>query len=324
MLFPSRGTGAIPRPMSADAPLAQPTGMTGYLAAEGFEEDLRAELGDVAEEYGRLMLAPGPARPAAWAQNVWIEPQRFAVASIGEAAKALRAVQRNWWPYEFHLHRRTALLVDKLPKVSAKPLAFGQPAPAAPLGSFTWIDEQALLAAGRCTSAFPNGEVGLVEDRLAPPNRAYLKLWEALTLAGRLPQAGERCLDLGASPGGWTWVLASTGAEVISVDKAPLSPAIAALPNVSYRQGSAFALDPAEIGPVDWLCSDVICYPERLWAMIERWRAAGLVRNFICTVKFQGATDHAAARRFAEVPGARLVHLSHNKHELTWMLLNGR
>lgn len=293
---------------------------TAYLAAPGFEADLRAELGAVAAEHGRLLLAEGPPRPAAWAQNIWRNPVRLEVASIGEAAKALRAIQRNWWPYEFHLHRRTSLLVDKLPKVSAKPLAFGQPAPTAPLGSFSWLDEHTLLAAADCSSPFPNGEASFVEDRQAPPNRAYLKLWEALTLSGTMPGPGSACLDLGASPGGWTWVLASTGATVISIDKAPLAPAIAALPNVDYRQGSAFGLDPAEIGPVDWLCSDVICYPERLLRLVERWLASGLARNFICTLKFQGDTDFETARRFAAIPGSRLLHLAHNKHELTWML----
>ncbi len=300
-----------------------PFPFTAYLAAAGFEADLRAELGDVAAEHGRLMLAPGPARPVAWAQNIWVEPIRIAAGSIGEAAKALRAIQRNWWPYEFHLHRRTALLADKLPKVSAKPLVFGQPMPTAPLGSFAWLDENTVLAAARCSSPFPNGEAAFVEDRQAPPNRAYLKLWEALTLAGTMPKPGQRCLDLGASPGGWTWVLAGTGAEVISVDKAPLAPAIAALPTVDYRQASAFGLDPNAVGAVDWLCSDVICYPERLWRLVERWRQSGLARNFICTLKFQGETDFVTARLFAAVPGSRLLHLSHNKHELTWMLIGG-
>ncbi|OAN48019.1 methyltransferase [Paramagnetospirillum marisnigri] len=292
---------------------------TAYLAAPGFEADLRAELGEVMAEHGRLLLAEGPPRPAAWAANIWLEPQRLNVASIGEAAKALKAIQRNWWPHEFHLHRRTALLVDKLPKVSAKPLEFGQPAPTAPLGSFCWLDENTVLASARCSSPFPNGEAAFIEDRHAPPNRAYLKLWEALTLAGEMPRPGQTCLDLGASPGGWTWVLASTGARVISVDKAPLAPAIAAMPNVECRQESAFGLEPGGIGPVDWLCSDVICYPERLLRLVERWLDSGLARNFICTLKFQGETDHATAQRFAAIPGSRLLHLSHNKHELTWM-----
>jgi 23S rRNA (cytidine2498-2'-O)-methyltransferase len=296
--------------------------VTAYLAAPGFEADLRAELGDVTAEYGRLMLAPGPARPAAWALNIWHDPVEIAAGSIGAAAKALRAIQRNWWPYAFHLHRRTELLVEKLPKVSAKPLEFGQPAPTAPLGSFVWLDEGRVLAAANCSSRFPNGEVGFVEDRAVPPNRAYLKLWEALTLAGRRPGPGEVCLDLGASPGGWTWVLASGGATVIAIDKAPLAPSIAAMPTVTCRQESAFGLDPLAIGPVDWLCSDVICYPERLLRLVERWRESKMARNFICTLKFQGETDHAIAARFAAVPGARLLHLSHNKHELTWMLID--
>jgi 23S rRNA (cytidine2498-2'-O)-methyltransferase len=292
---------------------------TAYLAAPGFEADLRAELGEISAEYGRLMLSPGPARPAAWAQNIWIRPQMLEAASIGEAAKALKAIQRNWWPYEFHLHRRTALLVDKLPKVSARPHVFGQPAPTAPLGSFTWLDEGHVLAAATCSSPFPNGEPVFVEDRETPPSRAYLKLWEALTLAGDMPGPGQTCVDLGACPGGWTWVLASLGARVISVDKAPLAPNVAAMPNVEFRQESAFGLDPSGIGPVDWLCSDVICYPERLLRLVERWLESGLARNFIFTLKFQGETDHATARTFAAIPGSRLLHLAHNKHELTWI-----
>ena len=81
------------------------------------------------------------------------------------------------------------------------------------------------------------------------------------------------------------------------------------------------ALDPAAIGPVDWLFSDVICYPARLLALVERWLAAGLARNFVCTLKFQGETDLATAGRFAAIPGSRLLHLHHNKHELTWIRL---
>jgi 23S rRNA (cytidine2498-2'-O)-methyltransferase len=36
-------------------------------------------------------------------------------------------------------------------------------------------------------------------------------------------------------------------------------------------------------------------------------------------VKFQGATDHASAEAFAAIPGGRLQHLFHNKHELTFL-----
>ena len=183
------------------------------------------------------------------------------------------------------------------------------------------LDPGTILAAARCSSPFRHGEVEFIENKTAPPNRAYLKLWEALTLLEARPRAGDICLDLGASPGGWTWVLHETGARVIAVDKAPLASSVAVLPRVESRQESAFALDPQEVGPVDWLFSDVICYPQRLLTLVQRWLAAGTARRFVCTIKFQGKTDHAIAREFAAIPGSRLMHLHHNKHELTWVRL---
>jgi 23S rRNA (cytidine2498-2'-O)-methyltransferase len=190
----------------------------------------------------------------------------------------------------------------------------------APLGSWTLLAADRMLAAASCSAPFPNGEVAFVEDRLGPPSRAYLKLWEALVRLRRWPQPGERCVDLGACPGGWTYVLAKLGAKVVAVDKAPLDPGVAAMPGVEWRGESAFALEPVSVGPVDWLFSDVICYPARLLRLVERWRASRLARNFVCTVKFQGATDHDSAATFAAIPGAELLHLHHNKHELTFLL----
>src|SRR5262249_8932354 len=134
------------------------------------------------------------------------------------------------------------------------------------------------------------------------------------------PAPGERCLDLGASPGGWTWVLAKLGAEVLAIDKAPLDPKVAAMPGVAWRGESAFALEPDSVRPIDWLCSDIACYPVRLLRLVERWRSSGLVRNFVCPLKFQGATDHDTVAAFATIPGAELLHLHHNKHELTFFL----
>jgi 23S rRNA (cytidine2498-2'-O)-methyltransferase len=291
---------------------------TGYLAAEGYEDELAHGLGDIELRHGRLLIAVGPPRPAAWAANIWLEPQQIAIASISDAATKLRAIQRNWAPYAHHLHRRTALIQQQLPRVSAKPLVFGMPPPATPLGSWTLLDGETILAAPHCTSAFPNGEVRFVEDRSGPPSRAYLKLWEALTLLVRRPMLGERCLDLGASPGGWSWALQHMGAQIVAVDKAPLAPEIASLPGIEHRRESAFALDPRSVGPVDWFFSDIVCYPARLLALLERWLAAGTCQRFVCTIKFQGATDHDIARRFASIPGSQLRHLFHNKHELTW------
>jgi len=183
------------------------------------------------------------------------------------------------------------------------------------------LDHETLLASSDCSSAFPNGEASFIEDR-APPSRAYLKLWEVFTLLNVRPRPGAICLDLGASPGGWSYVLGKLGARVIAIDKAPLDQNVLALPGVEQRQESAFALTPRDVGPVDWLFSDVICYPARLFTLIEKFLAAGMVKNFVCTIKFQGETDFATQARFAAISGSRLIHLHANKHELTWVRLN--
>jgi 23S rRNA (cytidine2498-2'-O)-methyltransferase len=166
------------------------------------------------------------------------------------------------------------------------------------------------------------------EDRSGPPSRAYLKLWEALTLAfppgraGALPGPGAKCLDAGASPGGWTWALARLGAAVCAVDRAPLESRIAALPGVSFIKHDAFTLKPEDIGPIDWLFCDAACYPPRLFRWIEKWLASGLCKNYVCTIKMQGAVDSAdfvTPRLFAAIPDSRVIHLYHNKHELSWI-----
>lgn len=297
---------------------------TAYLAADGFDAQLREELARagvvVSAEHDRLLISETPAIASAWAANIWHDCIEWPVESIGSAAKALRGLQRNWAMYAPVHHRRAALIQEKLPHVSAKPVVFPAAAPTAPLGSWTLLAPDRMLAAAHCSAPYPNGEVVFVEDKVGPPSRAYLKLWEALVRLRRWPQPGERCVDLGACPGGWTYVLAKLGAAVVAVDKAPLDQKVAAMPGVEWRGESAFAIDPQSIGPVDWLFSDIICYPSRLLRLVERWRASGLVKNFVCTLKFQGETDHESAEAFAALPGARVLHLHHNKHELTFML----
>lgn len=301
---------------------------TVYIAANGYTDDLLHELGvagcSIVEVRERLVLTEGPAMPAAWAQNVWHDAQFIPVTSIGDGAAKLKAIQRNWHLHGTAHHRRAALMQEKLPHVSARPHVFGDPMPTAPLGSWTLWEPGLILASPRCTSPFPDGEVRFAENKVDPPTRAYLKLWEAFTLLGVYPQPGELCLDMGSCPGGWTWVLATLGARVFSVDKAPLARNVETMPNVNVCQGSAFGLDPRHAGAVDWFFSDVICYPDRLLQTVARWLELGECRNFVCTLKFQAETDHETARQFAAIPGSRLMHLSCNKHELTWVLLRDK
>jgi len=290
-----------------------------YLAPEGLEAVLAEELArhgaGIASWHGRLALSSDPPAPSAWALDVWTAPQEIAAWSVKQAADALRAIQRNWAAYPALYNRRMALIGDRLPPVSAKPLIFPSPPPGSHLGAWTLLAPDRMLVSATKTSPFVNGEMQFEEDRSGPPSRAYLKLWEACTRLGSWPTPGQVCLDLGAAPGGWTWALARLGATVTAVDKSNIDPMVAALPGVSVLRESAFALPPQ---PVDWLFSDVVAYPDRLLALVQRWIASGQVRRIVCTVKFQGETDHGAAAGFAAIPGGQLMHLFHNKHELTF------
>ncbi len=294
-----------------------------YHAPPGLLTELARELGDaVTAVRDPLVVADGPPRPCAFAANVWTDPAFIPVDSVGDAARKLAAVQRNWSLVPSGLFRRAALIAQKLPRVSAKPLAFGRPLPTAPLGAFTLWDENLLLASPTTSEPVPDGVYRFEEDKTGPPSRAYLKLWELFTRLGTAPRPGELCLDMGGSPGGWSFVLASLGARVFCIDKAPLADNVAHDPLVSWCPGSAFGLDPRHAGAVDWLFSDVICYPDRLYDWLSRWLSLGQCRRFVLTVKLQGETDPILLDRFREVPGSRLLHLSANKHELTFVRLD--
>lgn len=292
---------------------------SAYLAPPGLEAALADEIARAGARiegwHGRLALSADPPVASAWALDVWTAPQEIEVPSVKAAADELRKIQRNWSAYAVQNHRRMALIAERLPPVKARPLVFPEPAPTSHLGAWTLLAPDRMLATPDKTSPFVNGECMFEEDHIGPPSRAYLKLWEAFTRLGVWPRAGETCLDLGASPGGWTFVLAKLGACVTAIDKAPLDQRVAAMPGVTWRAESAFALPPE---PVDWLCSDIVAYPDRLLALVGIWIAAGAARKILCTLKFQGETDNTAAAAFAAFPGARLMHLWHNKHELTF------
>jgi 23S rRNA (cytidine2498-2'-O)-methyltransferase len=300
-----------------------PISGVAYLAVEGFEHLLVKELGALPyKRYERLfVLKEKPAYPVYWCDNIWEELYLIDFSSISTAAKALKSLQRNWYPYHWQLFRRASLVQEALPRNSWRELSFPPPElKTTTLGSWTLLSENQLLASPRCRSPRPNGLWQFAEDRVGPPSRAYLKLWEALARCGRYPLAGERCLDLGASPGGWTWVLNSLGAEVVAFDRSPLREDLMQAPGVTFVKGDAFAVSAAQLNEATWLFCDVICYPEKLYEFVVNKLLPSSISYAVCTLKFQGDEyPRETVDKFAALPKSHMVHLSANKHELTWM-----
>ena len=279
-----------------------------------------------AEKSGNAVSGNGASKLCTpyWCRTAMLSPFVIAFDSIGDAAHALTDMQRSWAPYQYQFFRRASLIQKKLPYVNLKERTFPARIPDSPIGLYTLIGEREMLASKATTSLLPGGAIRFTENHEDPPSRAYLKLYEALTFMRlffgcEAPRAGERCFDAGASPGGWTWVLAGLGCTVLSVDRAELVPELMNNPRVEFLKHDAFTLKPEAVGACDWVFSDVICYPSRLYDWIDMWLSSGLCRNMICTVKMQGAVDWPLMEKFAAFPDSRIVHLNYNKHELTWL-----
>jgi 23S rRNA (cytidine2498-2'-O)-methyltransferase len=150
------------------------------------------------------------------------------------------------------------------------------------------------LVLRRMVWPFPKGEIPVASDPV-PPSRAFTKLIEAEARSGACIGPGEHCVDLGASPGSWTYVALARGANVTAVDRAPLRADLMRHADLRFVRGDAFTFVPDQ--PVDWLLCDVIAAPERSIDLLLSWLRRGLTRRFVVTIKFKGRRDYAQLDR---------------------------
>jgi 23S rRNA (cytidine2498-2'-O)-methyltransferase len=293
------------------------------IAPQGFEKDLVLEIQtrkqtQILGQWERLFWVKTEIEDWTWAQNHWLAPRLIEFASIKQAADQLKALNRCWSLHSVSHHRRAELILQQLPKIKTKPLDFLQKVNFPPLGAFALLEPGKLLASPSTLSPFPDGEMSFNEDKKNAPSRAYLKLWEFFTVTGLRPPKGALCIDMGSSPGGWTWVLSQMGCKVVSVDKAALDPRLSKSKLITALKKDAFTVDPNSVGPIEWFFSDIICYPEKLYKLVEKWGALPRPPQFVCTIKFKGETDFKTLELFRRIPGSKIRHLNHNKHEVTW------
>ena len=291
-----------------------------YIAKPDYLAELCEELGDVTDVKENLVFSPLLKSDVCFALDVWPSADITSFQSISDATRILKQAGKFWFLNPLTHIRRSHLIQENLRKLPDLTIAFPPQKEIPPIGCFSLLDQNTLLYASKRWKKMPLGHYQFIEDKYNPPNRAYLKLWEALSLLEKYPKQGDSVIDLGASPGGWSYVMQSLGADVTAIDKAPLAPNIAKLPHIKFLQQSAFALDPHTIEqPVDWLLCDVACYPERLYPLINKWIEAKKAKQMIFTIKLQGQTNLETIRPFQAIEGARVLHLFHNKHEATFI-----
>ncbi|MGD8175372.1 23S rRNA (cytidine(2498)-2'-O)-methyltransferase RlmM [Marinimicrobium sp. ARAG 43.8] len=154
------------------------------------------------------------------------------------------------------------------------------------------------ISPARNRAAWPMGIPRLRQPKSAP-SRATLKLEEAwhhfipanewdTRLAG-----GQRAVDLGAAPGGWTWQLVQRGFFVDAVDNGPMDDALMESGQVTHWREDGFVFEPKKA--VDWLVCDIADKPARVASMIAYWVKMGWCREAIFNLKLP------MKQRYAEV-----------------------
>ncbi|WP_137938433.1 23S rRNA (cytidine(2498)-2'-O)-methyltransferase RlmM [Chitinivorax sp. B] len=200
-----------------------------------------------------------------------------------------------------------------------------------------WVDKQhcipSISLAGN-RSEWPMGIPRLKMPHDAP-SRSTLKLAEALTvlmsdteLRERM-RAGQRAVDLGAAPGGWTWQLVNRGLRVTAIDNGPLKGSLVDDPLVQHLRVDGFKFRPKK--PVDWLVCDMVEKPSRIAQLIAGWLADGDARQAIFNLKLPmkkrfdeihkciGLIDNIMQR--AGMPYLlRIRQLYHDREEVTCLL----
>lgn len=153
------------------------------------------------------------------------------------------------------------------------------------------------------------------------PSRAAAKLLEAFSWLGRAPEPGDRCIDLGAAPGGWVSVLLARRARVLAVDPARLAPALLRSRDLFHARQSAFQFTPDE--PVDWLLCDMAWRPLEVAALLAKWGRRRWARFLIANIKLPMRRKVDMIRRVREILDSggwrdlRVRQLYHDRDEVT-------
>jgi 23S rRNA (cytidine2498-2'-O)-methyltransferase len=100
---------------------------------------------------------------------------------------------------------------------------------------------------------------------IAPPphmiSRAYLKIVEALEWSQLPIKAGDRCVEIGSSPGGSCLALLERGLVVTGIDPAEMDPAVLAHPGFTHVRARAKEVKRSVFRDCRWLVMDANVAP---------------------------------------------------------------
>jgi 23S rRNA (cytidine2498-2'-O)-methyltransferase len=200
--------------------------------------------------------------------------------------------------------------------------------------------DHALLARSQVEDSAPWPQ-GIPRLRLGrdAPSRSALKLEEAfLTLLDEDERAGwlkpgMKAADLGAAPGGWSWILARNGVHVTAIDNGPLADSAHATGLIRHVRADGFTWQPAH--PMDWMVCDMVEQPRRVAERMAEWFIQSWCKRAIFNLKLPMKKRYLEARDDLEdfsqrcraegvTVSTRARQLYHDREEITVLAVRAR
>jgi 23S rRNA (cytidine2498-2'-O)-methyltransferase len=131
-------------------------------------------------------------------------------------------------------------------------------------------------------------------------SRAYLKIVEALEWSQLPLKAGDRCIEIGSSPGGSCLALLERGLVVTGIDPAEMDPAVLAHPGFTHLRARAKDVKRSVFRDCRWLVMDANVAPNYTLDTLDGLLTQAGVRpqGLVLTLKL---TDRTVAERLPMV-----------------------
>lgn len=183
-----------------------------------------------------------------------------------------------------------------------------------------------------CHSPLYMGIMRLKFPREAP-SRSTLKLEEAFHVF--IPQkewdtrlaSGMRSVDLGASPGGWTYQLVQRSMWVEAVDNGMIAESLMQTGQVRHYRDDGFKFSPRR-GNAYWLVCDMVEKPARVANLVGNWLIEGWCQEAIFNLKLPMKKRYETVKQILEALHVQLAEagikvkmqvkqLYHDREEVT-------
>jgi 23S rRNA (cytidine2498-2'-O)-methyltransferase len=297
---------SAPRPVAPSLVAARAKKGEPAFARQAFPVHAVVENALASRAVAEALAATG--EPQTWALDVWVPDSDEGNPLAQRAAELAAAVQlAPAWANKRVADARAALAENGLYAQAC----LLPPGDRVAVGVLPARDAPSLAPGGRLRVHVPD----------AAPSRAAMKLLEAFAWLDRAPDAGDVCVDLGAAPGGWSWVLLERRARVLAIDPAFLARSLQGKRGLEHLRRDAFKYEPKE--PVDWLFSDMAWRPLESAALLAKWARRGWARFLVANIKLPMRKKAEMLVRVREILGdggwsnLRVRQLYHDREEVT-------